>query len=51
MGRRLTASLGNLVDASDLAVLRPITDVRGTPEYRLDAVQTLLKRSIARIAA
>jgi CO/xanthine dehydrogenase FAD-binding subunit len=50
-GKPLSAALAELVSAADLQGLSPIADVRGTPEYRLDAVQTLLKRSIARLAA
>jgi CO/xanthine dehydrogenase FAD-binding subunit len=50
-GQRLSTTLADLVTEADLAPLSPIADVRGTPEYRLDAVQTLLKRSLARLAA
>ena len=50
-GKRLTPSLADLVTAADLQPLSPIADVRGTAEYRLDVVQTLLKRALARIAA
>ena len=51
IGKRLTPSLADLVTAADLQPLSPIADVRGTAEYRLDVVQTLLKRALARIAA
>jgi CO/xanthine dehydrogenase FAD-binding subunit len=51
IGKPLSAQLADLVAAADLAPLSPIADVRGTPEYRLDAVQTLLKRSLSRLAA
>jgi len=51
IGRRLAPDIADLVAESDLSPLSPIADVRGTPEYRIDAVQTLLKRSLARFAA
>ncbi len=51
LGKPLSAELAALVTASELAPLSPIADVRGTPEYRIDAVQTLLKRSLARLSA
>jgi len=35
------------VSASDLAVLSPIDDVRGSARYRTDAALTLLRRVIA----
>lgn len=50
-GERLSPELADLVTAADLQPLSPIADVRGTPEYRLDVVQTLLRRALARIAA
>ena len=50
-GKRLSPDLANLVAPGDLQPLTPIADVRGTPEYRIDAVQTLLKRALLRIAA
>ncbi|MSQ71214.1 MAG: xanthine dehydrogenase family protein subunit M [Betaproteobacteria bacterium] len=51
VGKRLAPDLADLVVPADLQPLSPIADVRGTPEYRLDVVQTLLKRALARIAA
>jgi CO/xanthine dehydrogenase FAD-binding subunit len=51
IGKRLSADLPLLIEASDLAPLTPIADVRGSAEYRLDAVQTLIRRSLERLAA
>jgi len=36
--------LGNRIDSAQLAPLTPIDDVRGSAEYRLDAVVTLVRR-------
>jgi len=44
VGRSGDASLGDVVDASHLAPLAPIDDVRGSREYRLEAALTLVKR-------
>jgi CO/xanthine dehydrogenase FAD-binding subunit len=50
VGERLRADLGDVVTAEHLSPLSPITDVRATAEYREDAVLTLVKRSIGRLA-
>mgnify|MGYP003731592931 CR=1 FL=1 len=44
------AALERLVDRDALAPLRPMDDVRGTADYRLDAVATLLKRGLAELS-
>ncbi len=50
-GRKLDALPADLIAPADLAPLKPIADVRGTPAYRLDAAQTLIRRALARLAA
>jgi CO/xanthine dehydrogenase FAD-binding subunit len=42
--------LGDLVEASHLAPLSPIDDVRATAEYRRDAARTLVARAIEQCA-
>ena len=44
LGARLDSSLANLVAFDQLAPLAPIDDVRGSANYRRDAVVTLLRR-------
>ena len=39
-------SLGDGIEAADLAALSPIDDLRGTAEYRRDAALTLLRRAV-----
>jgi CO/xanthine dehydrogenase FAD-binding subunit len=50
VGRRLSASLADIVEANDLAPLSPIDDVRGTAAYRSDAALTLVGRALAELA-
>jgi CO/xanthine dehydrogenase FAD-binding subunit len=50
LGRPLTPALADLVRPDDLAPLTPISDVRGSAEYRRDAVLTLLRRALAELA-
>jgi len=51
VGRPCDVALGAAVEARHLALLAPITDVRGTAEYRRDAVMTLVRRAIETAAA
>jgi CO/xanthine dehydrogenase FAD-binding subunit len=50
VGRRLGADLGELVAPRHLVPLAPISDVRGTAEYRNDAVVTLVRRALRQLA-
>jgi CO/xanthine dehydrogenase FAD-binding subunit len=49
-GRKLSPALADVVDASDLAPLSPIDDVRGTATYRSDAALTLIRRALLELA-
>jgi CO/xanthine dehydrogenase FAD-binding subunit len=44
------ADLAETVQASDLARLRPIDDVRASAGFRFDATLTLLRRTLAAFA-
>ena len=46
VGRPLSSDLADLVRPSDLSVLTPISDVRATADYRLDAALTLIRRAL-----
>jgi CO/xanthine dehydrogenase FAD-binding subunit len=46
LGHKRTAALADLVRPTDVAPLAPIDDIRGSAAYRLDAVQTLLRRAL-----
>lgn len=46
LGRGLDADLADLARAADLAVLSPLSDVRGSADYRLDAALTLVRRAL-----
>jgi CO/xanthine dehydrogenase FAD-binding subunit len=50
-GRRLAASLADLVRPGHLASLSPIDDVRGTAAYRREAALTIVKRAINELVA
>jgi CO/xanthine dehydrogenase FAD-binding subunit len=50
LGRRLAPELAALGAARHLAPLAPISDVRGTAEYRSDAAVTLVRRALAQLA-
>lgn len=47
-GARIGDGLAEAVEADDLSVLSPITDVRATADYRRDAALTLVRRAVAR---
>ena len=46
LGAPLGPALADLVGPEDLAALRPISDVRGSAEYRRDAALTLVRRAL-----
>jgi CO/xanthine dehydrogenase FAD-binding subunit len=50
VGQRLGPALAARVAPRHVAPLAPITDVRGTAEYRADAVVTLVRRALAQLA-
>jgi CO/xanthine dehydrogenase FAD-binding subunit len=50
-GCSLDGALGAAVAAAHLGPLAPIDDVRGTADYRLDAVETLLRRALDELGA
>jgi CO/xanthine dehydrogenase FAD-binding subunit len=41
--------LAGVPQVTDLDVLSPISDVRGTAEYRRDAALTLLRRALGQV--
>lgn len=47
MGRTFDRSLSECVEATHLAPLSPIDDVRGSAAYRREAVLTLLRRLLS----
>jgi CO/xanthine dehydrogenase FAD-binding subunit len=49
-GRRLAPDLGALVTAAHVAPLAPVSDIRGTAAYRLDAAATLVARALEHLA-
>jgi CO/xanthine dehydrogenase FAD-binding subunit len=46
IGASASRDLGRLIEASDLAQLAPIDDIRASADYRRDAALTLLRRAI-----
>jgi len=50
-GAPLTPALAELVQPEDLAPLTPLSDVRATSAYRLDAVATLVRRALAELGS
>jgi len=48
-GAPLGPALASLVGPQDLAALHPISDVRGSAEYRRDAALTLVRRALSRL--
>lgn len=51
VGKPLSSSLADVVRPDDLARLTPISDVRGSAEYRRDAALTLVRRSLALLSS
>ncbi len=51
LGKPITPALGDLVRPDDLAPLAPISDVRGSAEYRRDAALTLVRRALAELGS
>lgn len=49
IGKPLKPGLGDVVDASHLAPLSPIDDVRGSAGYRHDAALTLVRRGLEEV--
>lgn len=49
VGQPMSADLGALVTPDYLSILRPISDVRGTADYRHDATVTLVRRALKRL--
>jgi CO/xanthine dehydrogenase FAD-binding subunit len=50
-GRRIGPALADAVTPAHLAALTPISDVRGTAEYRSEAAIELVRRSLRELAA
>jgi CO/xanthine dehydrogenase FAD-binding subunit len=46
LGEPLSRDLGDLATPADLSVLTPISDIRGSSQYRLDAALTLIRRAL-----
>ena len=49
VGQPLSGDLGAMVTPDYLSILRPITDVRGSSEYRQEAAVTLVARALAQL--
>jgi CO/xanthine dehydrogenase FAD-binding subunit len=49
VGKPLTPALADLPSEEDLAALTPISDIRGSGEYRRDAAMTLLRRCLSEL--
>ncbi len=50
-GQPMSADLGTIVAPEYLSTLRPISDVRGTADYRQDAAVTLVARAVSQLGA
>lgn len=50
-GRAMSGALGDVVTAAHLVGLAPISDLRGSAEYRMDAAATLTRRLISELGA
>ena len=51
VGQPMSGDLGALVTSDYLTILRPITDVRATADYRSDAAVTLVARALSQLGA
>jgi CO/xanthine dehydrogenase FAD-binding subunit len=51
VGRAVSPSLPDSIEAADLEALSPIDDVRGTAAYRRDVAFTLVRRAVAELLA
>jgi CO/xanthine dehydrogenase FAD-binding subunit len=51
LGQPRASALAALFEPDDLDVLTPIDDLRGTRDYRLDAVATLVRRALGEVSA
>jgi CO/xanthine dehydrogenase FAD-binding subunit len=49
-GKPLRSALADLLHSEDLAALAPISDVRGTADYRRDTAGTLIRRALAELS-
>ncbi len=49
VGKRFDVNLADCIEPAHLAPLSPIGDMRGTGEYRVEAVQVLLQRMLAQM--
>ncbi len=49
LGKPVTSALGDLARPDDLAPLAPISDIRGSAEYRRDAALTLVRRALSEL--
>jgi CO/xanthine dehydrogenase FAD-binding subunit len=50
IGQRLTPALAQAVLPAHLAGLKPISDIRGTAQYRTDVALTLVRRALTELA-
>jgi CO/xanthine dehydrogenase FAD-binding subunit len=50
IGQRFTPALAQAVLPAHLASLRPISDIRGTAQYRTDVALTLVRRALTEVA-
>jgi CO/xanthine dehydrogenase FAD-binding subunit len=48
IGRSAGDGLAGALEAADLDILSPISDVRGSADYRRDAALTLVRRTLER---
>ena len=51
VGQPASPSLADAIEPTDLAVLAPIDDVRGTAAYRRDVALTLVRRAVSDLLA